>query len=97
MDEEEWRQLVLERFEEALSVTEEAEEDAFLTYPSVGDRPNVHYEPGQGLLPVKTLKLFRISGDFGTSEAKEGNRQVKFLKVMPLIVMSFDTNLFSGS
>ena len=46
MDEEEWRQLVLERVEEALGVTEEAEEDVFLIYPSVGDRPNVHYEPG---------------------------------------------------
>ena len=63
MDEEERRQLVLERVEEALSVTEEVEEDAFLTYPSVGDWANVSYEPGYGLLPAENPKLSRITGD----------------------------------
>ena len=63
MEEDERRQLVLERIEEALSVTEEGEEDAFLTYPSVGDWANVRYEPGYGLLPAETPKLSRISGD----------------------------------
>ena len=63
MEEEERRQLILERIEEALGVTEEEEEDAFLSYPSVGDWANVRYAPGYGLLPAETPKLSRISGD----------------------------------
>ena len=57
------REHVLERLEEALSVTEEEADVAHLTYPSVGDWSNVHYHPGYGLLPAETPKISFIAGD----------------------------------
>ena len=57
LEDEERRQLVLERIDEALSVTEEDEdedENAFLTYPSVRDWANVHYQLGYGLMRLQS-------------------------------------------